>query len=78
MIDVAFAYTRGLPDFVGFFANNDDDDDTRNLSPYGRGFVAVWTSHTSVAESCHLLLMMMVLLTNVSCHAFIGDNRFGW
>ena len=63
---------------VGFFANNDDDDDLRNLSQYGLGFVAEWASHTSVAESCHLLIMMMVLLTNVSCHAFIGDDRIGW
>ena len=70
MIDVAFAYTRGLPDFVGFFAyNDDDDDDTRNLSPYGR-VIPPWP------RVCHLL--MIVLLTNVSCHAFIGDNRFGW
>ena len=80
MIDVAFAYTHGLPAFVGFFANDDDDDDDdlSNLSQYGRGFVAIWTSHTSVAESCHLLMMMMVLLTNVSCHAFIGDDRIWW
>ena len=55
MIDVAFAYTRGLPDFVGFFANNNEDDDLRNLSPYGQGFVAVWASHTSVAESLLLV-----------------------
>ena len=44
MIDVVFVYTRGLPDFVGFFANDDvmmmirgtcrsmDED----LSQYGR------------------------------------------
>ena len=25
--DVAFAYTRGLPDFVGFLRADDDDDD---------------------------------------------------
>ena len=58
MIDVAFAYTRGLLDFVGFFANDDDDDDDvdmRNLSQYGRGFVAVRINHTSVAESLPLV-----------------------
>ena len=39
---------------MGFFANDDDDDDDddlRNLSQYGQGFIAVWASRTSVAES---------------------------
>ena len=47
--------------------------------------VAVWArTCRSMGEpylrSLELLLvmmMMMVLLTNVSCHAFIGDIRFG-
>ena len=72
-VDVAFAYTRGLPDFVDFFANDDDnDDDLRNLSQYGR-VIPPWP------RVCHMVwMMMMVLLTNVSCHAFIGDDRIGW
>ena len=76
MFDVAFVYTRGLPDFVGFFANDDDDDvDMRNLSQYGRGFAAVWTSHTSVAES--LPLVDDGVADERYLHAFIGDVRIG-
>ena len=42
---------------MGFFANDDDDDDDdlRILSQYGQGFVEVWASHTSVAESLPLV-----------------------
>ena len=69
-------YTRGLPDFVGFFANNDDDDDLRNESQYGLGFAAVWTSHTSVAESL-LLVVDDGVVDERYLHAFIGDVRLG-
>ena len=44
----------------------------KDSSQYGRA-VPPWP------RVCHMLMMMMmVLLTNVSCHAFIGDVRFGW
>ena len=44
----------------------------KDSSQYGRA-VPQWP------RVCHMLMMTtMVLLTNDSCHAFIGDNRIGW
>ena len=50
----------------------------KDSSQYGRA-VPQWP------RVCHMLMMMMmmmmvmmVLLTNDSCHAFIGDDRIGW
>ena len=43
----------------------------KDSSQYGRA-VPQWP------RVCHMLMMMMVLLTNDICHAFIGDDRIGW
>ena len=78
--DVAF-YTRWLPDDVGFsqlmmMMMMIFEEPCRNMgkdsSQYGRA-VPQWP------RVCHMvMMMMMVLLTNDSCHAFIGDDRIGW
>ena len=72
-----YVWASGL---CGLLAADDDDDDDieepcrsmgKDSSQYGRA-VPQWP------RLCHTLMMMMVLLTNVSCHAFIRDDRFGW
>ena len=72
-------YTCWLPDDVGFsqlMMMMRFEEPCRSMgkdsSQYGRA-VPQWP------RVCHMLMMMMmVLLTNDSCHAFIEDVRIGW